>query len=92
VAFAVLFFAALVVSGTLQCFITRAWLAFLIPFILFVAFVLIDAYVLPYRGGGASMWPIAIMFGGPTVLAGSGVAVLIAVQFRKKLAARKGAI
>jgi len=88
----VLFLAAITLSGVLRFFISRAWPALLTPLALFVAFVLFDAYVLPYRGGGASMWPIAIIFGGPVILAGSIVGILIAAQLRKRLAARDDAI
>ncbi len=27
-------------------------------------FVLLSEFILPYMGGGASMWPIALLFGG----------------------------
>jgi hypothetical protein len=38
-------------------------------------FVLFAAFVLPYQGGGASMWPVALLFGGAmgAVAAGAGV-------------------
>jgi hypothetical protein len=38
----------------------RAWLAScaVVP-----VFVLLAEFVLPYQGGGASMWPIAMVFG-----------------------------
>ena len=41
------------------------------PLVCFLAFVLFAEFVLPSRGGGASMWPIAIIFGVPVVLAGT---------------------
>ncbi len=39
------------------------------------AFVLISEFVIPYKGGGASMWPIALVFGGGigTLAGGAGV-------------------
>ena len=48
-----------------------AWLALL-------AWLLFSEYVLPYHGGGASMWPIAQMFGGSfAAIVASGTAGLI---------------
>ena len=35
-----------------------------IPWFGLLAWLLIDEYLLPYRGGGASMWPIAQLFAG----------------------------
>ena len=35
-----------------------------IPWLSLLAVLLFDEYVLPYRGGGASMWPIAQLFAG----------------------------
>ena len=39
-------------------------LAALIAWLLLLGYLLFNEYVLPYRGGGASMWPIAQLFGG----------------------------
>lgn len=42
-----------------------SWLvAFLLPPALFLAWLLATEYLLPYRGGGASMWPVALVVGG----------------------------
>ncbi len=43
-----------------------------VPWCGLLAWLLLVEYVLPYRGGGASMWPIAQLFGG-TVAAVVGV-------------------
>ena len=40
------------------------WVAGVIAWLGMLAYLLINEYVLPYRGGGASMWPIAQLFGG----------------------------
>ena len=47
-----------------------------------LAFLLFDAYLMPYRGGGASMWPIAQMFGGTLAagVAGATAAVVAALR------------
>ncbi len=47
------------------------------------AFILFVEFVLPYQGGGASMWPIAIIFGGAYGAASSAVGVFIAGHFVK---------
>jgi hypothetical protein len=41
-----------------------AWIAGAVAWLLMLACLLINEYVLPYRGGGASMWPIAQLFAG----------------------------
>jgi hypothetical protein len=38
-----------------------------------LAYLLFDEYVLPYRGGGASMWPVAQLFGGTVAAACAAV-------------------
>jgi len=45
-------------------------------------YVLFAAFVLPYQGGGASMWPIAMFFGGLYGLAAGGVGTFIAAKLR----------
>lgn len=47
-----------------------------------LAFLLFDAYLMPYRGGGASMWPIAQVFGGTLAagVAGATAAVVVALR------------
>jgi hypothetical protein len=81
--FVALILVALVVSAVLRFFIRLTWLAVLTPLVLFIAFVLVDAYVLPYRGGIGSLWPLAIMVGGPAILAGSVTGVLLVARLRK---------
>ena len=54
--------------GAICARIDRRWLSLLagtaIPWFGFLSVLLVEAYVLPYRGGGATMWPIAQLFGG----------------------------
>jgi hypothetical protein len=47
------------------------------------AFVLFAEFVLPYSGGGASMWPIALAFGTICGAAAAGVGTLIARKLVK---------
>jgi len=41
----------------------KLWAA-AVPFTLFAAAVIYTEYSTPYSGGGASMWPIAVVVGG----------------------------
>jgi hypothetical protein len=69
---------AFAVSFLLQKKRNQFLLSLSVPVVCFVAFVLFDALVLPYRGGGASLWPIALMFGVPLILLGSLAGALVA--------------
>lgn len=82
-AFLIIFVLAFVLGLVLQRKGKRLWVSITAPVACFVAFVLFDAYVLPYRGGGASMWPIAILFGAPVVAAGGLLGFLVARRFSK---------
>jgi hypothetical protein len=60
--------AALALNGTVGVLA-----AALIPWLGMLAWLLYNEYFVPYRGGGASMWPIAQLFAG-TVAALIGIA------------------
>jgi hypothetical protein len=62
---------------------TSAW--FLSSLVLPVI-VLFDEFVLPYRGGGASMWPIALVMGGFYGVISGGLGVAVATFCLKKRA------
>lgn len=52
-----------------------------VPWLGLLGLLLYSEYFVPYQGGGASMWPVAQLFGG-TAAAGIGVLVfLIARKF-----------
>jgi len=55
----------------------RVFLAWLLSCCFMPAFVLFAEFVLPYMGGGASMWPIALVVGGfyGFIIGGLGVAI-----------------
>jgi len=59
-------FCAFVIKHKLAGFLAGA-----IPWLGLLAALLYSEYCLPYQGGGASMWPIAQLFGG-TVAATAG--------------------
>lgn len=73
---------AFFVAFVLQWFKRWAWLSVSVPAAGFVALILFDEIVLPYRGGGASMWPIALLFGVPTAILGSCLGLLFAALFQ----------
>ena len=59
---------------------TKAWLfgCVVVP-----ALVLFEEFVLPYSGGGASLWPIALFFGGVYGAVASGLGVFVAKFFMR---------
>ncbi len=79
--FWILFFVAMAVGAGLKVWTKRTWISIVTPVILFVGYLLFNEYVMPYRGGGASMWPIAVMFGAPVALIGAIIGVFIVAPF-----------
>ena len=77
-----LFVVAFLVAFALQWFKRWWWLSASLPTSGFVALILLDEFVLPYRGGGASMWPLALLFGVPTAIAGSLLGLWFAWLFQ----------
>jgi hypothetical protein len=81
-AFLVLFLLAAATSFGLH-WLKGFWpLSISTPTVGFVGCLLFDAYVSPYRGGIASMWPIAVLLGSPVVLIG-GLCGAAAADFAK---------
>ncbi len=58
--------------------------AWLISSLVLPAIVLFDEFVLPYQGGGASMWPIALVIGGFYGVISGGLGVVVASFYVKK--------
>ncbi len=56
----------------------RAGIAWLLSWFVMPAFVLLSEFVLPYSGGGASFWPIALAVGGILGIMAGGLGVGIA--------------
>lgn len=54
-----------------------------IPWIALLAMLLFSEYCLSYRGGGASMWPIAQLFGGTIAALIGGISTAI-TQFVRR--------
>lgn len=59
-------------------------MALLVSSLVLPIIVLIDEFVLPYRGGGASMWPIALVMGGFYGVISGGLGVVVASFYLKK--------
>jgi len=62
-----MFFSVLVGVVCGLCIRNSPWALILggaIPWCGFLALLLYNEYFVPYQGGGASMWPIALIFGG----------------------------
>jgi len=55
----------------------RPVIAWLVGCAVVPSFILFEEFVLPYQGGGASMWPIAIMLGGIYGAVASAIGVFI---------------
>lgn len=51
--------------------------------IIMPAFVLFDEFVLPYKGGGASFWPIALVIGGIMGVVVGGLGTIIGIALKK---------
>jgi hypothetical protein len=47
-------------------------------------FILVSEFALPYHGGGASMWPIALAFGSLYGFMATGLGIAIAQFILKK--------
>jgi hypothetical protein len=73
----------LVSARLLKGWRSASWIAAAVAWLLMLAYLLVDTYVLPYRGGGASMWPIAQLFGG-TVAAVVAAASCSLAQVRRQ--------
>jgi hypothetical protein len=75
--------------GAIAQLVVRGKLGLLVAFILGVAAFAVPfvyrAYFGPYVGGGASMWPLAVLFSGPIFGCVAAVAALIVAIFRGDL-------
>jgi hypothetical protein len=64
-------------AGTVSAFLVNGRKAVFVgaalPWLGVLAWLLYNEYFVPYQGGGASMWPIALIFAG-TIAAGIGAA------------------
>ncbi len=77
------------VTGVACAWMLRGWVgvvcSFTVPWLGVLAWVLYTEYFVPYRGGGASMWPIAQFFGG----SGAAVSGIVGYAFAQRFIRRK---
>lgn len=78
-------FAALLLPFVLIRTRVRPVFAWLVSCLVVPGFVLFTEFVLPYSGGGASMWPIAVVFGTIYGAAAGAVGTLIASKVEKHM-------
>ena len=88
--FVILFITAFVAALALPS-LMNAWrwhsfplqssVALITPTALFFGYILFGEFVLPYSGGGASMWTLAILFGAPFTFCGSVAGLLVRYVF-----------
>ena len=74
--------ASALVGALTAVYVKKSWAIYLagaLPWFGLLAAILYTEYVMPYQGGGASMWPIAQLFGG-FVAAGVGVLAFLGVN------------
>ena len=76
---------ALVLSLVLCACGVKPGFSFLFGFLVVPVFVLVAEFAFPYSGGGASMWPVALMFGSiyGTVASSAGVLAGRFIQNRR---------
>lgn len=56
----------------------------LLPPSLFLSLLLVEEYLVPYQGGGASMWPIAFIVGGTAAVLASCSSLLVFRAVRRR--------
>ena len=57
----------------------------IVPITVFSAVIIYEEYFMPYQGGGASMWPIAILFGGTAAAFIGATGYMITIGINKLL-------
>ena len=59
----------------------------IVPWLGMLAWLLYNEYLVPYQGGGASMWPVALLIGGTVAAVVGMLAATIAHTARVRLRA-----
>lgn len=75
--------AALIVALVLSASGVRLVFSFLWGCLVVPTFVVFAEFGLPYSGGGASMWPVALLFGGAYGAAASAIGTISGQLLRK---------
>jgi hypothetical protein len=73
--------------GLIVAWLMRGWVgavsAAALPWLGTLAWILYGEYFVPYAGGGASMWPIALFFGGWSAAISGLIGYALGRRFRK---------
>ena len=81
-----------IVGATLRLREFREIPAWLLSCIVMPICILVEEFILPYQGGGASMWPIALAVGSFIGAMTGGLGVVIASYYLKRLHKNHGRI
>jgi hypothetical protein len=60
------------------------WLGAGVPWSGVLAWILYEEYFVPYQGGGASMWPVAVGFAGSAAACVGGTAAVVVRALRRQ--------
>ncbi len=79
------FLFSIVVSAVLHWALGVLWISVLVPVLGFVGYVEFAEFTQPYQGGGASMWPLAVLFVAMAAGSGAYIGALFGDFLRKRL-------
>ena len=67
-------------GATLHFLFHRIVVSSLVPLVCFVSRSVHNEFFVPYQGGGASFWPLDIVFAGPIAVPGGFVGALLVIK------------
>jgi hypothetical protein len=73
------FFSALISGLIAQLIFGRVVVSIVIPIIGYIAWSVFNEFFVPYQGGGASFWPLDMVFACPVAGAGSALGTFLAI-------------
>jgi hypothetical protein len=76
-----LFLLSLFGGAVVQRLFGRVVVSIFVPIFCYVAWSVYNQFFVPYHGGGASFWPIDIIFAGPVAGVGGFIGSLLAIKF-----------
>jgi hypothetical protein len=76
-----IFLVAVLVGATAQFFIRHKVISCLAPVVVYVSFSTFYEFLIPRHGGGASLWPIDILFVAPVTAVGGAVGALLTIVY-----------
>jgi len=70
-----------IISGTVaQYLFRRLEVSTALPLLGYIAWSTYQEFFVPYKGGGASFWPLDIIFAGPAAAMGGAIGAFIAIK------------